>query len=338
MTIARDFTNPQNIVEYTSELMLYPNEYGLLNEKGLFTNKYISQNTVQFESKGGVISLIPDAHRGTRHFVNKGDLGKMLTYSSTFHPLDDALFAHELVGKRRFGTPDQLDTEAMAIADKLKAIRKAHAATLETARWYTLVTGSQYSPSGTQSANFYTDMGVTRVEKDCLLGTATTEVIQIVQEGIAAIQDTIQSGEVITGFTAFCSPTFFAKLTKQSKVQQAYTYYASTQEPLRNGFRSGQYQSFRHGNVLYLEVRGGYNGQTFIPNGDAYLVAEGTTDSFQTIFTPSEKFDTIGTIAEEAYVWMYRSPRNDKIEIESSSSFVNVLKRPQAVVRLFSSN
>ena len=338
MTIARDFTNPQNIVEYTSELMLYPNEYGLLNEKGLFTNKYISQNTVQFESKGGVISLIPDAHRGTRHFVNKGDLGKMLTYSSTFHPLDDALFAHELVGKRRFGTPDQLDTEALAIADKLKAIRKAHSATLETARWYTLTTGQQYAPGGTQSANFYTDMGVTRVEKDCLLGTATTEVIQIVQEGVAAIQDTIQSGEIITGFTAFCSPLFFAKLTRQSKVQSSYMYYASTQEPLRNGFRSGQYQSFQHGGILYLEIRGGYNGQTFIPNGDAYLVAEGTSDSFQTIFTPSEKFDTIGTIAEEAYVWAYKSPRNDKIEIESSSSFINVLRRPQAVVRLFSSN
>lgn len=338
MTIARDFTNPQGVVEYTSELMLYPNEYGLLNEKGLFTNKYISQNTVQFESKGGVITVIPDAHRGTRHFVNKGDLGKMLTYASTYHPLDDALFAHELVGKRRFGTPDQLDTESLAIADKLKAIRRSHAATLETARWHTLTTGSQFSPSGTQSANFYTDMGVARVEKDLLLNTATTEVNQIVQEGVAAIQDTIQSGEVITNFTAFCSPEFFAKLVKQAKIVQSYTYYASTQEPLRNGFRSGKYQSFQHGGVLYLEVRGGYNGNRFIPAGDAYLVAEGTSDSFETIFTPSDKFDTIGTIAEEAYVWMYKSQRNDKIEIESSSSFINVLKRPQAVVRLFSSN
>ena len=338
MTISRDFTNPQGIVEYTSELMLYPNEYGLLNEKGLFTNKYISQNTVQFESKGGVISVIPDAHRGTRHFVNKGDLGKMVTYSSTFHPLDDALFAHELVGKRRFGTPDQLDTEALAIADKLKAIRKAHAATLETARWYTISTGAQWSPSGTQSANFYTDMGYTRVEKDLLLGTATTEVNKLVQEAVAAIQDDIQSGEVITNFTAFCSPEFFAKLTTQAKLTSAYMYYSSTQEPLRNGFRSGKYQTFYHGQVTYIEVRGGYNGNRFIPAGDAYLVAEGTSDSFETVFTPSEKFDTIGTIAEEAYVWMYKSPRNDKIEIESSSSFVNVLKRPQAVVRLFSSN
>ena len=338
MPIARDFTNPQSVVEYTSELMLYPNEYGLLNEKGLFTNKYISQNTVQFESKGGVISVIPDAHRGTRHFVNKGDLGKMLTYSATYHPLDDALFAHELVGKRRFGTADQMDTEALAIADKLKAIRRAHAATLETARWHTLTTGTQFSPTGTQSANFYTDMGYTRVEKDLLLGTATTEVNKLVQEAVATIQDNIQSGEVITQFTCFCSPLFFAKLTSQAKIVSSYQYYSSTQEPLRNGFRSGKYQTFYHGQVMYIEIRGGYNGNTFIPAGDAVLVAEGTSDSFETIFAPADKFDTLGTIAEEAYVWMWKDQRNSKIEIESSSSFINAIKRPQAVVRLFSSN
>lgn len=338
MTLARDFSNPNQVVEYTEALLLYPNEYGLLNEKGLFTNKYISQNTVQFESKAGTISVIPDAPRGTRHFVSNEKLGKVLTYSSTFHPLDDALFAHELQGRRRFGTPDQPEIEAERVSEKLAAIRKAHAATLETARWYTLTTGSQFSPGGTQSANFYTDMGIARVEKDLLLNTATTEVNQIVQEAIAAIQDTIQSGEVITGFTAYCSPAFFAKLTKQAKIVSAYQYYSSTQEPLRNGFRSGKYQTFYHGNVTYIEVRGGYNGQVFIPSGDAYLVAEGTSDSFQTIFTPADKFDTVGSIAEEAYVWAWKDQRNTKIEFESSSSFVNLLRRPQAVVRLYSSN
>lgn len=337
MTVARDFTNPGQVVEFTEALLLYPNEYGLLNEKGLFKNKYISQHTVQFESKAGTISVIPDAHRGTRHFVNKGDLGKMLTYSSTFHPLDDALYAHELQGRRRFGTPDQQDIEADRVAEKLQAIRKAHAATLETARWYTLTTGSQFSPSGTQSANFYQDLNITRVEKDMLLGTATTEVNQIAQEGVASIQDTIQSGEIINAFTAFCSPEFFAKLTKHAKVTSAYMYYQSSQEPLRNGFRSGIYQTFYHGGITYLEVRGGYNGQRFIPAGDAYLIAEGT-DSFETVFTPAEKFGIMGNVAEEAYVWAWKDQRDTKIEFESSSSFVNILRRPQAIVRLYSSN
>lgn len=338
MTIARDFTNPNQVVEYTEAVTLIPNTYGLLNDRGVFTNKYISQNTVQFESKSGVINIIPDAHRGSRHFVSNEKQGKVLTYSSTFHPLDDALFAHELQGRRRFGTPDQVDIEAERVSEKLAAIRLAHAATLETARWHTLVTGTQYAPMATQSASFYTDLGLTRFEKDLLLGTATTEVNQLVQEGIASIQDTMQTGEVITGFTVYCSPLFFAKLTRQAKVVSAYDKYASNQEFLRNGLRVGMRQVFQHGGVTYIEVRDGYNGTAFIPAGDAYMIAEGTASSFETIFTPSDKFDTVGTVAEEVYVWAWKDQRNTKIEFESSSSFVNLLKKPQGIVRLFSSN
>jgi len=338
MTIARDFTDPNKVVEYTQSVNLIPNQYGLLNEKGLFSNEYISQNTLQFESLGQAISVIPDMHRGTRHNVNKQPGGKMLTYSSTFHPLDDALFASELQGVRRFGTADQPDVESERIFKKLESIRRSHAATLETARWVTLTTGAQYSPNATQAANFYTDFGIARVEKDLTLGTSTTEVNQVVQEAVAAIQDTILSGEVINGFTVYCSPVFFAKLTKHAKVQAAFTYYSSTQEPLRQGFRSGKFQRFEYGGVTYIEVRGGYNGQLFIPSGDAYMVAEGTTDVFKTYFTPAARFDTINTLAEEVYVWMFKNQSNTEITVQSESSFVNVLTKPQAVVRLYSSN
>jgi hypothetical protein len=338
MTIARDFTDPNKVVEYTQALNLIANTYGLLNEKGLFSNEFISQNTIQFESLGQAISVIPDMHRGTRHNVNKQPGGKMLTYSSTYHPLDDALYASELQGVRRFGTADQPDVESERIAKKLESIRRSHAATLETARWVTLTTGAQYAPNSTQSANFYTDFGIARVEKDLTLGTSTTEVNQVVQEGIAAIQDTMLTGEVINGFTVYCSPVFFAKLTKHAKVVSAFTYYSSTQEPLRQGFRSGKFQRFEYGGVTYIEVRGGYNGQLFIPSGDAYMVAEGTTDVFKTYFTPAARFDTVNTIAEEAYVWMWKNQSNTEITVQSESSFMNVLTRPQAVVRLFSSN
>jgi len=338
MTLARDFTDPNKVVEFTQAVNLIPNQYGLLNEKGLFSSEYISQNTLQFESIGASISVIPDAFRGTRRQVNKQPGGKMLTYSSTFHPLDDALFASELQGVRRFGTADQPDVESERIAKKLESIRRSHAATLETARWVTLTTGAQYAPNATQAANFYTDFGISRVTKDLLLGTATTEVMQIIQEAVASIQDTILSGEVVNGFTVYCSPGFFAKLTKHAKVTAAFTYYSSIQEPLRQGFRSGKFQRFEYGGVTFIEVRGGYNGQLFIPVNEAYMVAEGTTDIFKTYFTPAARFDTVNTIAEEVYVWMFKNQGNTEITVQSESSFVNVLTKPQAVVQLMSSN
>lgn len=335
---ARSFTDNNSIIEYTQEINLIPNEYGLLNELGLFTKKYIAQPTIQFESKGGSISLIPDTHRGTRHNVNKGEVGRMLTFNTTFHPLDDALFAHELVGRRRFGTADQTDIESERIAEKLAVIRRAHSATLETARWHTLTTGTQYSPQQTQSTNFYSDFGITRKEVDMVLGTSTTDLLAKIQEGCADIQDRALTGDIVNNFTCFCSPEFFQKLVSHPKLQAAFSYYASTSEPLRNGFRSGRYERFVYGQVTFLSVRGGYAGGRFIPAGDAYLVGEGVPDAMQTIFSPADKFDTVGTIASEVYVWAYRSERNDKIEFETSSSFVNALMRPQLVARLYSSN
>lgn len=335
---ARSFTDNNSIVEYTSEINLIPNEYGLLNELGMFTKKFITQPTIQFESKGTTISLVPDAHRGTRHFVNKGELGRMITYTSTFHPLDDALFAHELVGRRRFGTPDQVDLESERIAEKLAAIRRSHSATLEAARWYTLTTGLQYSPSQTQSANFYSDFSITRKEKDMVLGTSTTDILANIQEVVADIQDRALTGDVINNFTCFCSPEFFLKLVQHPKVAAAFQFYSSTQEPLRNGFRSGRYERFVYGQVTFISVRGGYGGGRFIPAGDAYMIGEGVPDAMQTIFTPAEKFDTVGTVADEIYVWAYRGERNDKIEFETQSSFVNALMRPQLIARMYSSN
>ena len=59
---------------------------------------------------------------------------------------------------------------------------------------------------------------------------------------------------------------------------------------------------------------------------------------FVTYFGPGNKFDLVNTLGEEAYLWTFRDPKGGKIEIESESNFINVVRRPQAVVRVNSSN
>lgn len=337
MTMNRSFTNQNEIVDHGQAITFLPNEWGLLNEMGIFQNEYVASDTVQLESKSFGLSLIPDTYRGTRNNVNSGELGKILTYSATHHPLDDALYASELVGRRRFGTSDQVDTEALKVAEKLERMRKSHAITLEAARWHTITTGTQYSPNGTRSANFYADAGVSRFEKDLVLGTATTEVGQLAQEAVASIQDTLGNGEVVTGFVAFCGPTFFKRLTSQANIKQIWGTYSSQVEPFRNGFRSGQYQRFVHQGIEYIEIRGGYNGTNFVPTNDAYLVARGS-DAFKTFFTPAQRFDTLNSLGEEMYAWSQRNASNTAIEFQSESNHVSVLLKPQGIARLFTSN
>lgn len=339
MPITRSYSNAFEVLDYTPELTSIPNQWGLVNELGIFSEEGITQRSLTFEAKSGTIALVGDQPYGVRAQVGKDEVSKIHSYTTTHHPFDDALHAHELQGKRAYGSKDTPDTKDRAIAEKLLRIRMSQAMTMEYARCYTLTTGMQFNPNGTVgSINFYTDFGVTRKEIDCVLGTATTEVNEKLQEGVAHVQDNMLSGEVVSSYVVLCSPEFFAKLTRQATIKEAYKFYASTQEGQRKGYRSGRYQIFDHAGLRFVEYRGALNGTRFIPAGDAYLVPLGTMDTFKTYFSPAAKFDLVNTVGEPGYVWTYNDVKGTKIEIESEFNMLSLIRRPQGVVRLFSSN
>ena len=60
MATARDLLTPNKLVELTEPLISIPNKFGLIGQLGIFREQSVSHNTVQFESKGGTITVIPD--------------------------------------------------------------------------------------------------------------------------------------------------------------------------------------------------------------------------------------------------------------------------------------
>lgn len=334
----RSFEKPFELVDYTEELLLVPNKWGLINELGLFGEEGVSQHSVTVESSDGTLGLVADKNRGERNNVNKNDTRTLRSFAIPHFPLDDAIKPEDVQGKRAYGSADQAETEAAVIARKLERIRMNHAVTLEAARAYAITVGAIYAPNGTVSGNFYTDFGITRKSIDFVLGTSTTDLNAKSEEGIAHIQDNIQSGEVVSNVIALCSPAFFGKLINHATVKEAYKYYTSTQEPLRNRLGSGLYRRFVHGGVEYIEYRGSYNGTALIPTGEAYMLPQGTSDMFRTYFSPANKFSHVNTIGEQAYVFTYRDPKDSEILIQSEANLLNLVRRPQAVVQLTTSN
>ena len=338
MAQVRSFEKPFELVDYTQELMLVPNRWGLINELGIFRGESVAQHSITVESSEGTLGLVTDQVRGARNTVNKDDTRALRSFAIPHFPLDDAILPQDIQGKRAYGSADAAETEAAVIARKLERIRMNHAVTLEAARAYALTNGAIYAPNGTVVGNFYTDFGVTRKEIDFVLGTGTTNLTAKSEEGIAHIQDNILSGEVVSEVVALCSPAFFAKLIDHATVKDAYKYYTSTQEPLRSRLGSGLYRRFVHGGVTYIEYRGSYNGSALIPAGDAYLMPLGTTDMFISYFSPANKFSHVNTLGEEAYAFTYRDPKDEQIQIQTESNFLNLIRRPAALVRLFTSN
>lgn len=335
--IVRSYDKPFEVVDLTEELNLIPNTWGLINELGIFSPEPVTQHTVLVESSNGTLSVIPDRVRGDKNTVNKEDTRSIYSFPIPHFPLDDQLTPQDLQGKRAYGT-DQEDMQAQAIARKLLRIRRNHSVTMEAARAYAITTGGIYAPSGTVSENYYTTFGITRTVVDFVLGTATTDINGKIESVIAAIQDNIQSGEVVNSVVVLCSPTFFGGLINHAKIVDAYKYYSSTQGVGRERLGSGLYRRFEHGGVTFIEYRGSYNGTPLIPTGDAYAVPMGTVDTFKSYFSPANKLSLVNTLGQEAYVFQYPDPRDEGILLQSESNHLALLRRPGAVIRLFSSN
>ena len=338
MAQTRSFEKPFELVDYTEELLLIPNQWGLINELGIFASEPVAQHSVTVEAIEGTLGLISDKTRGERNTVNKDDNRKLYSFAVPHFPLDDYISPQDIQGKRAYGQADAAETEAAVLARKLARIRQNHAVTLEAARANAITTGTVYAPNGTVAGNYYTTFGITRKVIDFTLGTSTTDVAAKIEEGIAHVQDEIRDGSVVNEMIVLCSPEFFAKLIAHATTKEAFKYYTSTQEPLRTRLGTGLYRRFVYGGVTFIEYRGSYNGSRLIPAGDAYLLPTGTSDTFVTYFSPANKFDFVNTLGEEAYVFTYRDAKGEKIEVQSESNFLNLLRRPQVVCRLHTSN
>lgn len=337
MAVQRSYTNAFEVVDLTPELNLVPNTWGLINSLGIFRDEGVSQHTITVESTAGTLGLITDQVRGARNLVNKDELRTIRAFNIPHFPVDDGVSPEDVQGKRAYGS-DNVETTDAVIARKLERIRRNHAITREFARAYAITNGAIWAPNGTVVGNYYTEFGVTRKSIDFTLGTATTDVLAKSEEGLAHIQDNMLTGEVIDRVIVLCSPEFFSKLISQANVKDAFKFYSSTQEPLRDRLGSGLYRRFVFGSIEYIEYRGAYNGQRLIPAGEAYMLPVGTTDTFITYNSPAMKFGEVNTLGEEMYAFTYYDPRDEKIAIQTEQNMLHLIRRPQAVVQLTTSN
>lgn len=328
--------------DFTEELLLIPNQWGLLNALNVFSEDSVSTSVLQFDETAQTLTLIEDQRRGTRKQVNRDDYSKLHTVGIPHFPFDDVIRPEDVISRRMPGTKNDADTIARVRMQKMDRLRRSWAATLEYARMQALM-GNVYNPNNTNDVqNWYTEFGVSQVSVDYSLDTTTTDVLAKGELAIAASQDNILSGEIVSEFVAICSPEFFSSLIGHAEVKEAYKYYSSGQEPLRNRLTSSlgaRHREFVYGGIRYIEYRGSYtdkNGATkrIVPANEAYLLPLGTEDTFVTYFAPADRFEYIFTAGQPQYMFEFPDERGHLIEIESESNFLNMVRRPKCVIKL----
>lgn len=341
MPITRSYANGFNVTDYTENLLLVPNVWGLTQQLGLFQSEGITTDTATVEVISKSYGVLEDRIRGQRAMVNADYTRKMHSFAVPHFPGDDAIYPKDIAGKRAYGSEEAERLDAVR-ARKLERIRMSHAATLEAGRMNAIVNGTAYAPNGTVAYDWYSEFGATRKEVDFALSVGTTEVLAKVEEVIAHIQDNAFTGQVVGDIYALCSPEFFSALVAHPKVVDAFKYYTSSQQVLRERLNArgldARYREFSYAGVLFIEYRGGTAGTMgsitrYIPAGDAYFLPASGQDDFVTYFSPAQKFDLVGTEGQEAYVFEYADQKGEQITLESETNFLNVLRRPGLVVR-----
>lgn len=338
MPLNTSSTNQFELVDRTDDLILLPQTWTLLGDMGLFQPDYLTTQTVTFEEQKGSLVIVKDQVRGSKPQTLGRDARKLHAYSTTHHPIYDALTPDELEARTRPGSKGkELDTEAAALLRMMEKIRKSYDRTMEVARFHTLATGNKWAPGGTASGNYYSDFGLTRKEVDFVLGTATTDVIAKCEEIIASFQASATEGQVITRVIALASPAFFSKLIAHAKVTQSYLYQqiggnSNILQARAGGM--GLYRRFNFSNIEFIEVPA-LTGDTLVPSGDCIFVALDDMGSFKTYFSPAQRFGIVNTVAEASYLWTQRAANLKEITIEAEMNMLNVLMKPNFVARGF---
>lgn len=323
------------VSDWTQEITTIQNQWGTIGQLGIFREIPVSQNVVVFESRQENGNLIIDQVRGSRANVAKGTPRQIHTFAVPHFPLDDAILPQDLQGQRAYNSND-VDKLAQKRAEKMLYIRRAHARTLEVARAQAIVQGTAYSPSGTVTQDWNAEFGVTRTVVSFALAAPTTDVLGKIEQVIAAIQD--NAGMVdYTGIIGLCSSTFFQALITAPAIKQAYQYYASTQEPLRQRQAAGGsaiplHREFYFGGIMFREMRDAFNGVKLIPDGDAYFIPQGT-DAFATYFGPADRFPFVNTDGEQVYLFENMAQDGTAYTLQSESNHISALLRPELVIR-----
>lgn len=331
--------NDELMQDFTVAINKIPRGWNLLDEMGLSTTVGISTETASVDVVQERTDTFGDTRRGgERNKVgNESVITKPLAVP--FFTLDGVLRPTDIQNLRRWGTENDLQSTDEAVEKIMTRIRRYQGALREKAL-AEAVQGRAYVPNGTTEAyNYYTVFNQTQTSIDFELGTAGTNVLEKAEQAWGAIIDNAQDGANSYEVICLASPDWFSKFIKHPSVENAYLYYQSTQEPLRNRQGGGSiYREFVHGNVKYIEYRGAFNGTALIPAGEAYFLPMGIEDMFTTYHAPADHLDYVNTEGQETYMFVNRSQNGRKIEVESETAMLVANQRPELVIKATTSN
>ena len=327
-----------NLVTLTAAINKLPNRYGRLEELGLFPFQGITTRSAVVEEFQGTLSLIPTQQWGGPSAVNKQGKRTVRSFAVPHMPFDDTILAADVQDIRQFGTEGTATPVAQKVTEVLQGMKDKIDQTLEFRRFGALKGVILDADGSSVIYNLYNEFGITQKTVDFVLGTAGTDVRNKCAEVKRWIEDHL-SGERMTGVRVIVSPEFYDKLVSHATVKAAFSSWQAAQERLGGDMRNG----FTYGGLIFEEYRASTsdplgNNVRYIAAGDGHAFPEGTSTTFQTWAAPADFVETVNTIGVPYYAKIAPQKFERGYDIHTQSNVLPICKRPEVLVRCFSSN
>ena len=318
-----------SVAALTSAMMKLPHTPQQIARMGLFEEESIRTNSANLEEMAGSISLVPAQSFGGSATQMTRDKAVLRNIQVPHYPLEDTVMAAELIGKRAFGTDNEVETAQSAINKRLAKARRSHEANIEFGRICAL-TGHLYDANGTDELiDWFNVFGLSQTTVPFLGGSTTKVRNQILGGPVEAIENAL-GADSYEYILAIHGAENFKELIGHKDVENAYDRWNQgsflREDPRYVGFE------FPRG-VIHIQYRGKVGGVPFVKPNESHFVPVGVPGLFKTVFGPADFLEAVGEEGLPMWAKVEAMDFNRGAKIHTQSNALSYCSRPELLVK-----
>lgn len=342
MPITRSADDFNNLTSFVDEVNQIDRQHNVIDES-MIDMRPSSQTSVMFDLHSTETVLLPTTERGDRGSVYGSDNEvETRAFPLSFFKASDAIRQQDILGVRRYGTPDGVQTVDLARAEKLEKLRRQADQTDSYMRMQAAFTGKCVAPDGTEYSDMFSELGLSQTTVDLELGTATTDLQTKLREIKRAVRAGLTNGGFFNGISIYMNPDMYDRFIAHDSMKEAYKYFSATAG--NNLLRDDVTDMFRTGGMTFYSVDGSFK----LPTGSsADLVADNTAHVVPNVeglvrgyYGPSDKLSAANVESAVApyFAYQWDDGRDESIEMQLQMSRLYIVTQPGALIKLTSSN
>lgn len=320
-----------SLLSLTRSINMLPYKPSRLGAMGLFEKESITKTTAVVESMEGHLSILQTAPRGAPGAVSRKEKRTVRSFAVPHIPYDAVILPEDLQNVRAFGSESEVEGLASVINNRLAKMRQDHELTEE---WHRVgaIQGTILDADASVIFNLFTEFGVTETDIDFTLGTAATDIRDLILQVLDAVEDVL-GGLAMDHVHAFCGRSWFRRFIAHADVKSAFDRW-------RDGefHRSDPRKGFQFAGVTFEEYRGRIGGRDFIPTAQCRFVPVGVPNLFVTSYAPGDFMETVNTPGQPVYAKQEIGDMNRSVKLHTQSNPLCLCTRPGVLVRGSTSN